>query len=301
MVTGRVRDAKGRPLAGIRVGVDPAARPDSLRDPLGSAATDREGKFVLYRLPHNQVPIGLSRPPYQIQPEIVPADRDEVDLTYRFQPDDKVRNEVAQIEDESIPPELRPRLTFVDLTAYGTNFLADGPGLAGNGNHLDRLPRGIHKLADSYFRIGEKLVQVKGKNSTNWPESVAGIKVGARGKRLHILHGNQQQTEPGTELGNYVIHYADGSREKIPIVYGKNLVDWWHFPTQKNAPSEAKVGWKGGNEMLDGRKAEDLKIRLFAFTWTNPHPDKEITTIDVVSSVSACDPYLIAVTVEREK
>ncbi len=40
---------------------------------------------------------------------------------------------------------------------------------------------------------------------------------------------------------------------------------------------------------------------LFAFTWTNPHPDKEIATIDVVSSVSACDPYLVAVTVEREK
>ncbi len=44
-----------------------------------------------------------------------------------------------------------------------------------------------------------------------------------------------------------------------------------------------------------------MTVRLFAFTWTNPHPDREIATIDVVSSNSACDPYLIAVTLEREK
>ncbi len=162
------------------------------------------------------------------------------------------------------------------------------------------MPRGIHKLGDTYFRIGDNMVQVRGTSKQNMPMSVAGIKVGARGKRLHILHGNQQQIDSGTELGNYVIHYADGSREKIPIVYGKNLVNWWHFPTQKNDPTEAKVGWKGSNDLVD-RNNEGSEIRLYAVTWTNPHPDKEIATIDVVSSVSACDPYLIAVTVEREK
>ena len=271
-----------------------------LRDQYGSAATDREGKFVLGGFLPRRVPITLTRPRYQVQAEIVPADRDDVELTYRSQPDDMAPNQAALIEDESIPPELRPRLTFVDLTPVGTNFLTDGPAV-GDGNNLDRLPRGVHKLADTYFRIGETMVQVKGQASPNWPESVTGIKVAARGTKLHILHATEQQTEPGTELGNYVIHYADGSQEKIPIVYGRNLVDWWHFPSQKNDPSDAQVAWTGGNEMVDGRKAEDLKIRLFAFAWTNPHPDREIATIDVVSSNSACDPYLIAVTLEREK
>ena len=126
------------------------------------------------------------------------------------------------------------------------------------------MPRGIHKLGESYFRIGDNMVQVRGTSKHNMPMSVAGIKVGARGKRLHILHGTQQQTEPGTELGNYVIHYADGSQEKIPIVYGKNLVDWWHFPTQKNDPSDAKIAWTGSNEMVDRneRGRGDPPVRL---------------------------------------
>jgi hypothetical protein len=299
-VTGRVRDTKGRPLAGIRVADDPGPfRPANLRDQYGSAATDREGTFVLGEFLRRQVPITLSRPRYQVQAEIVPADRDEVELTYRLQPDEKARNQAALIEDESIPPDLRPRLTFVDLTPYGTNFLTDGPAAPGDGNNLDRLPRGVHKLGDSYFRIGEKMVQVKGQASPDRPESVAGIKVAARGTKLHILHATEQQTEPGTELGNYVVHYADGSREKIPIVYGRNLVDWWHFPSQKNDPSGARIAWTGTNEMSDQKRDENLEIRLFAFTWTNPQPDREIVAIDVVSSNSACDPYLIAVTLER--
>ena len=133
------------------------------------------------------------------------------------------------------------------------------------------MPRGIHKLGETYFRIGDKMVHVRGTSKQNMPISVAGIKVGARGKRLHILHGNQQQTDAGTELGNYVIHYADGSQEKIPIVYGKNLVDWWHFPTQKNDPSEAKIGWKGSNDLVD-RNNEGAEIRLYRLHLDQPAP-----------------------------
>jgi hypothetical protein len=296
-VTGRVNDAQGRPMVGVRVPVGTAV---DLSGPLVAAVTDREGTFVLEGLRRERIPIGLSRPPYRLQPEAIPADKDEVTLTYRLQPIEGSRRLFAPVEDEPVPQDLRGRLTFVDLTPYGTNFLADGPGEPNDDNNLDRVPRGIHKLGDTYFRIGDNMVQVRGTGKPNVPASVAGIKVGARGQRLHILHGNQQQTDAGTELGNYVIHYADGSQEKIPIAYGKNLVDWWHFPTQKNDPSDAKIGWKGGNDLVD-RNNEGAEIRLYAFTWTNPHSDREIATIDVVSSVSECDPYLIAVTVEREK
>jgi hypothetical protein len=299
-ITGRVRDAKGRPIIGLRVALETrTARAGNLRDRLDSVATDREGRFVLHTVRRDAFSISLSRPRYRVQSEVIPADRDEVELTYRFPADDNLRNQSALIEDESIPAELLPRLTFVDLTPYGTNYLTDGPAPAGDGNNLDRLPRGMHKLADSYFRIGETMVQVKGQASPNWPESVTRIKVAARGAKLHILHSAQQQTEPGTELGNYVIQYADGAREKIPIIYGRNLVDWWHFPSQKNDPTDAKIAWTGSNEMVDGRKADKLEVRLYAVTWTNPHPEKEIATIDVVSSNSNCDPYLIAVTLER--
>ena len=70
-VTGRVRDAKGRPLAGIRVGRDLGpARSDNLRDQPGSVATDREGTFVLHGIGRHPVSIILSRPRYQVQAEM---------------------------------------------------------------------------------------------------------------------------------------------------------------------------------------------------------------------------------------
>ncbi len=272
-------------------GVDP--------DPFDTAVTDSDGTFILAGLLRRKVSIILSRPRYDSLIETIPADRDEAELTYHLKPDEKAWNSAARVEDEPVPPELRGRLTFVDLTPYGNNFLTDGPGGPGDGNHLGRVPRGVHKLGDTYFRIGEKLIQVKGRLSPNWPASVTGIKVAARGKRLHVLHACQQQAEPQADLGRYVIHYADGSHEKIPIVYGKHLVNWWHFGTFNNAPSDAKIAWTGTNNMSDQKRSENLEIRLYALTWINPHPDKEISTIDVVSAVSESDPFLTAVTLER--
>ncbi len=76
-------------------------------------------------------------------------------------------------------------------------------------------------------------------------------------------------------------------------------MDWWHLSNQKE-PSEAKIAWKGNNTLVE-RNNEGTEIQLFEVAWTNPHPERSIATIDVVSSVSGCDPYLVAVTVEREK
>ena len=49
-----------------------------------------------------------------------------------------------------------------------------------------------------------------------------------------------RQAEPGTELGDYVIHYADGSQEKVPIVYGKNLDRLVAFPAREERPARSQ-------------------------------------------------------------
>lgn len=40
-----------------------------------------------------------------------------------------------------------------------------------------------------------------------------------------------------------------------------------------------------------------MMIRLFDLAWTNPHPEKEIATLDMLSAGKDCDPFLVAVTV----
>src|SRR5262249_31425854 len=158
---------------------------------------------------------------------------------------------------------------------YGTNFLADGPGDANDdGNNLDYVPRGVHKLRDTYFRIGDRMVHVRGTSKMGMPVSVTGIKVAARGEKVHFLHGNQQKTDLGTRLGDYVIRYADGSSEQVPITFGRNLIDWWDTGVRKEDLPDARIAWRGSNEMLDKRPNREIQIGLWDFTWNNPHPDR---------------------------
>lgn len=293
-ISGRITDPKGQPVVGVRVSVDIGKAPSD------SAVTDRDGTFVIDGLPARPLWITMDRPLERAVKQAVPADNNEVTATYRAQVDEKARRALAPVANEPIPPDLRERLTLVDLTPEGTNFLADGPGEPGDRNNLDRVPRGVHRLGNDYFLIGDRMVHLRGKSREVGPTNVAGIKVGAQAKQLHFLHGTQQQVDAGTAVARYVVHYADGKKETIPVAYQKHLVDWWHFPTQKNDPTEARIAWKGGNDLVD-KNNEKCELRLYACDWTNPHPDKVIATIDAVSTMSKCDPFLIAVTLERDK
>ena len=42
------------------------------------------------------------------------------------------------------------------------------------------------------------------------------------------------------------------------------------------------------------------KIRLYAMVWTNPHPDKPVAAIDFQSAGTECDPFLVALTLEKK-
>jgi RNA polymerase sigma factor (sigma-70 family) len=291
-ITGHVRDPKGQPLMGVSVYVNHT--PGAPFEQFDSAATDRDGMFVLNGLPLRPLQINLNYGSLRIQTEALPPERDQVEFTYSLGSDPRDRAQPAPARDEPIPPGLRERLTFVDLDRRGNDFLADGPG--GHGNDLDRLPRGIHKLGDVYFRIGEKMIHVQSRMRLDLPRSIKRIPVQARADRVHFLHATQGGSDPGTLIGAYVLRYTDGTSEQVPLVYGRNIVDWWSF-RGKDDPTEAEAGWTGSNDVTHLNPG--VKIRLFAITWTNPHPEKEITAFDVLSSGNDCDPFLAAVTLSR--
>jgi hypothetical protein len=213
-------------------------------------------------------------------------------LAFRLVPDAESKSRRSPPLDEPIPPELRGRLTFVALDPKGTDDLIGGPG--GSTNDLSPLPRGIHKLGETYFRIGEEMIHVRGQMRQDLPQAVKGIAVRARGRVLHFLHATEFSSEEAPLIGTYVVHYADGSVASIPLVYGRALVDWWQSPGRMGEPTGAKVAWTGANESAG-------KIRLFDLAWINPHPEKEIASLDVISADKGCDPFLVAVTVQRDR
>ncbi len=77
-VTGRVNDPQG-PADGGRPRPGRGGEADG-SGTLVAAVTDREGTFILEGLRRERVPIGLSRLPYQLQSEAIPADKDEIAL-----------------------------------------------------------------------------------------------------------------------------------------------------------------------------------------------------------------------------
>jgi hypothetical protein len=97
-----------------------------------------------------------------------------------------------------------------------------------------------------------------------------------------------------------VVHYADGSAVRIPIIYGRDLVNWWLWDHGfQEVPTDARVAWTGLNDAVDRNK--NLHVRLFVHTWANPHPEKEIASLDVISAGTLCDPFLVAATLEKDR
>ena len=97
-------------------------------------------------------------------------------------------------------------------------------------------------------------------------------------------------------IGEYKVHYDDKSVETIPIVYGKDVRDWFDWDQSKPV-THGKVAWTGENARA---KELNLKLRLYVTTWQNPHPDKRVVHIDYSSTNTACAPFCLAITAERK-
>jgi hypothetical protein len=303
-VTGRVHDSQGRPLAGVSVYLDQSRLTASEPRPrFDSAATDQGGVFILRGLPVGEISILLRRPdvenPSKVVSKTVAADQDSVDFVYELGPSLPALNQPNPPVEKLLLPGLNERLTFVDLDPRGNEFVVDGPG--GGGNDLARLPRGVHRMGETFFRVGEKMIHLRGRWAPGMPDSVTRISVSARASKLHFAHGVQQIAPSDTEVAGYVVHYADGSSVRIPVVYGRDIANWWSFSkAPPELPTDARIAWSGSNDAGDRNPEMKVQVRLFAMTWINPHPDRLIASIDAISTSTDCDPFLVAITLERD-
>lgn len=101
--------------------------------------------------------------------------------------------------------------------------------------------------------------------------------IGGSGK----LFFNQSPT--GTCLWYYVVRYqADGSEIKVPVKAGMDVEDWSVW---------APGGWVA---ILNGKK-------FYIQKWNNPHPDKEIESVKMYSSLRPEVPVLLGLTIGKIK
>jgi hypothetical protein len=110
--------------------------------------------------------------------------------------------------------------------------------------------------------------------------------VGLKAEKICFLQASSWGANNLQKVGEYVIHFANGSKQSIPLLYGEALIDWWASATAK--PTNAEIAWHGSHA-----KSE---VSLFKFTWVNPLPQITIDSIDFVSAMSSASPFMIALT-----
>jgi hypothetical protein len=198
-------------------------------------------------------------------------------------------------------PERDPRAgsSLVDLSGRYTAPL-DNDWLVSTGVNLGNLPKGIQTLAGVKFDV-RGIVQLAGtqllaesvlseeEKAKQYPRAVRGIPVRLRAERVHFLQASAWSVGDGEQVGEYVVHYADGQQRSIPLLYRRSLIDWW-VTNATDKPTDAEIAWHGSHSRS--------KVSLFKYTWTNPRPDVEIEAIDFVSAMTRVAPFLVAITCE---
>ena len=211
---------------------------------------------------------------------------------------------LAELLEELIGPRFAPKeaLKTVDLQAKCNHPLDQEMHVDGTGeNNLAELKVGQQSLAGIRFDIGPGFIRLGSTKAMQLPQLVKGIPVNDEFNKLYVLHGmastgTTEYTE-GTEVGSYVVNYHDETSEKIPIVFGEDVRDWWNVDHSR-ATSRAVVVWEGDN---DAASRYGRTLRLYAITWTNPHPEKIVESIDFVAEPdTGAALFCIAMTLEQQ-
>jgi hypothetical protein len=123
----------------------------------------------------------------------------------------------------------------------------------------------------------------------------AGMKIGRAIAGASWLQGTAWPATAGETAGWLVWHYADGSSERTPIVYGANTARFWAEPWQiKGEDGFATPVWT--YHETEGDVGKERWLRIYRQDWANPRSDVVITSLDFVSNRECpASPFLIAV------
>lgn len=162
-------------------------------------------------------------------------------------------------------------------------------------NNLAALPVGLQTLAAVEFDI-RGVVQAASTNTDTllrgFPQRIDSIPVHRACRKLAFLMGAGWIDPDGVQIGQFVLHYTDGQTKMLPIIYGRDVRDWWN---SEGVTPGSTVAWNGEN---DAAVAGHSKIRLFKNVRDNPLPGARIETIDFVSTMQNSAPFLLAITLE---
>ncbi len=160
------------------------------------------------------------------------------------------------------------------------------------GNDFANMPLGRRIFAGVPFEIispdrnnGKGVVILYGTPRDYFPKEVCGIPIGRKAAKLYFLHTMGWDSDG--KVMTYRIHYADGSITDVPVMGKRDIGGWWGADPLPNA----KIAVETSN-------AEKDLVNMQCFRWINPHPEKEIRSLDLISAQTEAVPAIAAVTLE---
>ena len=186
---------------------------------------------------------------------------------------------------------------FISLKPYANAKIVDTQWWTGNPGASD-LEELLEIAQDGYefegpggepvqFKVEDANLRIHGTNAAANPKQIEGIKIEMKGKFVYFLHMTGWQAE-GAPSYKFVMNYDDGRNEELLMESHFNSDDWCHIPAVLEDENSEQIWTEPG--VTCGT------VSVIATKWENPHPNKQIKTIDFVSLETAAVPGLFAIT-----
>lgn len=132
----------------------------------------------------------------------------------------------------------------------------------------------------------------------NFPEMFTDIPCQQKFETLYILHCVFFEAAKGEPSFSVVVNYEDGKMQSDEVLCGDDSKDWWvNDPNEALGPSgkRSTLAWTGTGK-ANGR---DQDVRFCLTAIDNKHPDRLVTTIDLVSSKKQAAGVILAITLGK--
>ena len=126
-------------------------------------------------------------------------------------------------------------------------------------------------------------------------KEMRGVQLGRKFEELHLLHSASWREYHGCPVAVIRLHYADGASYDFQIRYGFEVNDWNRLLSEEQeiiSDPDTKIIWRGAG-VYQGTG------RLFKSVLLNPSPDKQVDSLDIISTGSRASYVLAAATVAR--
>jgi hypothetical protein len=165
------------------------------------------------------------------------------------------------------------------------------------------VPQGLQRLDGVPFQINGYIELASSRASPRrvLPLEAAGVEVGKKFSRIHLLHCAEYYDRSGEPLADLVLYYANGERRVASLVYGVHAQDWYDYAGEGRGlvqDPNSRVAWKGTSD--DAAQFGKI-VRLYHTALDNPLPDQVVTRLDIISELSEANPMVFAISLEKEE